>query len=117
MLHQHCCDRLAGKRKWSVVYKPLIKFALCCKDVLQRFDQSFRTGFKLFDVSFMFPFSRFYGSTGLTCIAPGTVDVCGAFPPTKVQRSTTLVPYTYMTTSTDVIHVLSCPSTIINSKR
>ena len=30
-----------------------------------------RTGFKLFDISFMFLFSRFEGSAGLTYIAPG----------------------------------------------
>ena len=32
-----------------------------------------RTGFKLFDISFMFLFSRFEGSAGLTYIVPGTV--------------------------------------------
>ena len=32
-----------------------------------------RTGFKLLDISFMFFFSRFEGSAGLTYIAPGTV--------------------------------------------
>ena len=52
-----------------------------------------RAGFELFYVSFMFVFSRFESSSGLTCIAPGAVcaidliyDICLFFGKWSVFR-------------------------------